>query len=440
MKVKRVIKFNIKKSHPDYNYIKQQLIESKEVYNYCNYILRQLYFKNSKSGNKYSLNFINEYAELKDLFVKYIEENKQFTSLFYKIICDFSKIKKYSINTKIVQNIINKLQDDWKSYWVLLKKKKSKEYDKNINIPKYKKVYNLVEYNNQVISKKKLKCGFIGTFNMKQGFKIHSKYKNYNFKCFRCFYKNNKIICELIYEKEIEEIEETKENNRVACIDLGINNLFTISFNFNKRPIVISGKKIKSINRYFNKEISKLQSLLNKNIYISNKINLLYFKRYEQIRNEIGLYLNKFIKVLKSYNVTKVIVGYNKGWKQEINLGKKNNQSFVNISFRTILNILSYKLEDNNISYCEQEESYTSKASFIDNDFIPVYNFKENKDYIFSGKRIKRGLYKTLNNILIHSDLNGSLNIMRKAKIRILEELSYLKNKYIFPLNLFNFV
>lgn len=101
MKVLRAVKFNIKKTHVDYRYIKTQLIESKEVYNFANYILRQLYFKNS-NGHKYSLEFIDEYPTLKDSLLEYVNENKQFTTLFYRIICEFAKLKNYSINTKIV--------------------------------------------------------------------------------------------------------------------------------------------------------------------------------------------------------------------------------------------------------------------------------------------------------------------------------------------------
>jgi len=206
MKVKRIVKFNIKKSHIDYKYIKTQLIESKEIYNFANYVLRQLYFKNSNK-HKYSLNFIEEYPTLKELFLEYIDENKQFSTIFYKIICEFSKLKQYSINLKIVQNIVDKLKNDWTSYWKLLKMKKNKTYDKKINIPRYKKKYNLVEYNNQVISKKKLKLGYIGTDKMEQGIKIVNRHKELDCKCFRIYNKNDKILCELIYEKEIEEIE-----------------------------------------------------------------------------------------------------------------------------------------------------------------------------------------------------------------------------------------
>ena len=427
MKVKRIVKFNIKKSHIDYKYIKTQLIESKEIYNFANYILRQLYFKNS-NRHRYSLEFINEYPSLKDLFLKYIEENKQFSSLFYKIICEFSNLKQYSINLKIVQNIVDKLKNDWTSYWKLLKMKKNKTYDEKINIPRYKKKYNLVEYNNQVISKKKLKQGYIGTDKMKQGIKIANRHKVLDCKCFRIYNKNDKILCELIYEKEIEQV---KKNDKVASIDIGLENLFTIVFNYNKKGISIKGTKLKAINQYFNKEKARLQSMLPNKQYVSKFINQLLYKKIEQLRNYIGYYTNKLIEILRTERISKLVVGYNKGWKQEINIGSKNNQSFVNIPFRKILDILRYKLEDNGIEYKEQEESYTSKASYLDNDEIPIYK-EETNEIKFNGRRIKRGIYKSKQGKIINADLNGALNILKKSGGKLIEELEYLRFDNIF--------
>ena len=427
MKVKRTVKFYIKKSHTDYKYIKTQLIESKEIYNFANYILRQLYFKNS-NRHRYSLEFINEYPSLKDLFLKYKEENKQFSSLFYKIICEFSKLRQYSINLKIVQNIVDKLKNDWTSYWKLLKMKKNKTYDKKINIPRYKKKYNLVEYNNQVISKKKLKLGYIGTDKMKQGIKIANRHKDLDCKCFRIYNKNDKILCELIYEKEMIEVEK---NNRVASIDIGLENLFTIAFNYNKKGISIKGTKLKVINQYFNKIKASLQSMLPNKQYVSKFINQLLYKRTEQLRNYIGYYTNKLIEILRTERISKLVVGYNKEWKQEINIGSKNNQNFVSIPFRKILDILRYKLEDNGIEYKEQEESYTSKASYLDNDDIPIYK-EETEEIKFSGRRIKRGIYKSKQGKIINADLNGALNILKKSGEKLIEELEYLKYNNIF--------
>ena len=433
MIVKRVVKFNIKKNHVDYNYIKQQLIESKEIYNYANYIIRQIFFKKSKN-HRYSLDFITEYPELKDLFTQYIEEDKQFTTLFCKIIRKFAKLKGFSINSKIVQGIIYKLKSDWNSYWALFNLVKNKQYDKQINIPKYKKQYNLVEYGNQVLSKKKLKLGFIGSDKMKQGFKIADIHKDLNCKCFRIFHKNNNFVCELIYEKEINN--QTVSNGKVASIDLGLENLFTVAFNYNKKGISFKGTKLKSINQYFNKEKAKLQSLLPKNEYCSKRINHLFYKREEQLRNVIGYYSNRLMDLLVKEKISTLVIGHNKNWKDKINIGKVNNQNFVSIPFNKVIDIIKYKAEDLGIKYIEQEESYTSKASFLDNDNIPILHENDNKKYTFSGKRISRNLYKTKNNQIIDADLNGALNIMKKANIEMLTPLDYLKFDNIFTCKL----
>ena len=428
MKVKRVVKFNIKKSHIDYDYIRIQLIESKEIYNFANYILRQIYFKNTHN-HKYSLNFINDYPSLKELFLQYIEENKQFTTLFYRIICEFSKLKQYSVNSKIVQNIVDKLKNDWTSYWGLLKAKKDKTYNKEINIPTYKKKYNLVEYNNQVMSKKKLKLGYIGTDKMQQGIKIAKKHQELNCKCFRIYEKHDKLVCELIYEKDITKVEKT---DKVASIDLGLENLFTIAFNYNKKGISIKGTKLKAINQYFNKLKASLQSMLPNQQYTSKLINQLMYKREEQLRNYIGYYTNQLIEILKKEKISKLVVGYNKEWKQNINIGKANNQNFVNIPFRKILDILRYKLEENGIECKEQEESYTSKSSYLDNDNIPTYHKGNSQEYLFSGKRITRNLYQSKQGKIINADLNGALNILKKSGERLIEELDYLQFNHIF--------
>ena len=428
MIVKRVIKFNIKKNHVDYNYIKQQLIESKEIYNYANYVIRQIFFKKSRN-NKYNMDFVDEYPELKDLFLNYIDENKQFTTLFCKIIRKFAKLKEFSINSKIVHSIIRRLKADWDSYWALFNLAKNKEYDKKINIPKYKKQYNLVEYGNQVLSKKKLKLGFIGTDKMKQGFKLSKKQKDLNCKCFRIFYKNNNFVCELIYEKEIND--QTNSNGKAASIDLGLENLFTVAFNYNKKGISFKGTKLKSINQYFNKETSKLQSLLPKNEYCSKRINHLFYKREEQLRNVIGFYSNRLMELLVKEEIYTLVIGHNKNWKDKINIGKVNNQNFVSIPFSKVIDIIKYKAEDHGIKCIEQEESYTSKASFLDNDNIPTFN-EVNEKHTFSGKRITRNLYQTKSNQIIDADLNGALNIMKKANIEMLTPLDCLKFNNIF--------
>jgi len=429
MKVKRTGRFKVKASHPDYEMIKIHTIEAKEIYNYANYIIRQIYFKNSKN-HEYSMEFIYEYPELNEDFEIYLKESKQFTSTFYRIICSFSRIKEHSLNSKMVQGIVNILKRDWKSYWKLLKLKTNGKYDKPVSIPRYKKKYSIVEYNSQTISKIKLKNGYIGTALMEKGFTIPNFYKEYSCKSARALWKNDFLYMEIVYEKGIPE---AKLNEKAASIDLGGKILMTVAYNFNRRGICISANMLRSLNHYYNKIIGIMTSLLPKGIKISKAIQNLWRKREEQIRNLLGYYANRLIEELTSLNVAKLIIGKNKEQKNGIDLHSKlENRNFCMIPFNKLIEIMKYKCQENGIECIEQEESYTSKASFLDNDYIPIYG-EENKEYKFSGWRNGR-IYKIKGKEQrIHSDLNGALNIMRKAGHELATNVPSFKKSCIFP-------
>ena len=433
MKVRRTGKFRVKKNHPDYELIKLHKIEAKETYNYANYIIRQLFFKKSGKEN-FSLNFINEYPELVEDFNIYISENFQFTSTFYRIICKFARIKEYSLNSKMVQGIVNILKRDWKSYWKLLKLKINGKYDKSVNIPRYKRKYSIVEYNPQVISRNKLKNGYIGTSKMNEGFKIPKFYKEYTFKSSRAIWKNGFLYMEAVYEKEVPEKRKIK---KVAAADLGGKILMSIAYNFNRRGISISANMLRSLNHYYNKMIGTMTSLLPKGIRISKAIQNLWRKKDEQVRNLLGYYVNRLIEEFVSLNVTKLVIGKNVEQKNKIDLHSKlENRNFCMIPFNKLIEILRYKCQENGIECIEQEESYTSKASFLDNDYIPIYS-KDNNKYEFSGWRNGR-IYKIKRkNQKIHADLNGALNILRKAGHRLIEKVCFLNNDWIFPIGKF---
>ena len=429
MKVKRTGRFKVKASHPDYEMIKVHTIEAKEIYNYANYIIRQIYFKNSEN-HEYSMEFVHEYPELNEDFEIYLKENNQFTSTFYRIICSFSRIKEHSLNSKMVQNIVDVLRRDWKSYWKLLKLKINGKYNKPVNIPIYKKKYSVIEYNPQTISKAKLKNGYIGTTLMEEGFAIPNFYREYSCKSARALWKNDSLYMEIIYEKEIPE---TKLNEKAASIDLGGKILMAVAYNFNRRGICISANMLRSLNHYYNKMIGTMASLLPKGIKISNAIRNLWRKREEQIRNLFGYYANRLVEELASLNISKLIIGKNKEQKNGIDLHSKlENRNFCMIPFNKLIEILRYKCEENGIECIEQEESYTSKASFLDNDYIPVYG-TEDREYEFSGWRNGR-IYKIKKkNQRIHADLNGAFNIMRKAGHELFEDIPSFKKSWIFP-------
>ena len=200
---------------------------------------------------------------------------------------------------------------------------------------------------------------------------------------------------------------------RFASIDLGINNLATVTSNV-FQPIIINGRPIKSINQYYNKNQKKKQRLLPVNQYTSKKIKQLGYKREMKLNDYLHKSATFLVNYLVSQTIDVLVIGTNKGWKQNINIGKRNNQNFVGIPFYKFKQILTYLCEENGIEIHEQEESYTSKASFLDGDFIPTFVQGDSKKYTFSGDRVFRGLYETKNKKLINADVNGSLNILKK--------------------------
>lgn len=437
MKTKRVTKVFISKKHQDYDYLKTQMEISTSVYNYINFIIRQKFFLNTKENYNLKEEILIEYPSLTSDLETYFSGNKLTDkTLLTRVARNYIKEINLEMNTKVITSVVRKLFSDWSSFFALLKAKKEGSYTKDVSIPKYKRTkYNLVEYNNQVISKNLyLGKSVLGTTQMK-GIKIPDFIDFSEITSFRVYYKYTSVIVEIIYQKEIPDAV-INPSSLVCSADIGVDVLLALTFNSNKRPLNISGKPIKAINRYFNKEISKAQSQLPKNIYTSNTIQNLYRKREAQIRNYFGYISNQLINYLYQNSIDTFVIGYNKGQKQEINLGKKTNQNFVSIPYDKLKTILKYKLEEAGIKYVEQEESYTSKASFLDKDFIPTYKEEDTTKYQFSGKRIKRGLYKTSTGKLIHADTNGSYNIMRKAGFETYNNSILINREIITPLRL----
>lgn len=366
----------IKKNDERYKILDEVCFKSKNLYNAALYEIRQHFFNTKQFLNWFSID-------------KMFKEKKQ---------DDY-----YSLPCKVSQQTLKLLNQNFKSFFSLLKKK---NYTKKKSIPKYldrSKGRFVAVYTNQAISKKELRNGIIqlsGTC-----FKIKTKVDGNSINQVRIVPKNSYYKVEVIYE--VEEIEELEDNEKYAAIDLGVNNLATVSFN-DFKPFIINGKPLKSINQFYNKRKASLQSKLSGNRKTSNKINSITRKRNNKIKNYLHKASRCIVNHLVSNNVNTLIIGKNDNWKQETNIGKKNNQNFVSIPHTQFIEMLSYKCKLVGIAVMMTEESYTSKCSFIDNEEI-----KHHEDY--KGKRIKRGLFRTNDGKLINADLNGSLNIMRKV-------------------------
>ena len=238
------------------------------------------------------------------------------------------------------------------------------------------------------------------------------------------------------YEANIERINLS--SHKYLSIDVGINNLVS-AVTSTGNSFIIDGRYLKSINQWFNKENSRLQSIHMKQLHFKGDISKVpYTNRQSRLldkRNKrINDYLSKTAKYIINYcisnDIGNIVLGYNSDIQKESKLSKQVNQSFVSLPIGKFKDKLTYLSELYGINLILQEESYTSKASFLDNDDIPVYNknnddcnndgsnnnvVSSNNNYKFSGTRIKRGLYKSSDGILINADINGSLNILKKA-------------------------
>jgi IS605 OrfB family transposase len=225
---------------------------------------------------------------------------------------------------------------------------------------------------------------------------------------------------EIEYIYEDEKIETLVDSEKAIAIDLGVDNL-AACFDSEGHQFLIDGKKLKSINQWYNKRNANLQSSKDKQGIkeLTNKQAQLNQRRNDSIRD----YLNKTVRLIINhclkYQIGKLIIGYNPGIKQEINIGRSNNQNFVQIPFWQLRQKLKALCSRYGIEYLEQEESYSSKASFYDQDNIPVYNADNPIKQKFSGRRIKRGLYQTKDKHLVSADINGSANILVKSKHRL---------------------
>ena len=202
-----------------------------------------------------------------------------------------------------------------------------------------------------------------------------------------------------------------------AAIDFGVENIVTLVDNDNL-CLIYKGTALKAQNQYYNKQKAKLTSIItkghtNKQHVTSKQLQRLSKKRDLFLKDQMHKISKDIITQCIKNNVGTLYLGSNKQWKQNSNIGQVNNQNFVGIPLNTLKNMIKYKAIRVGIKVMDVEESYTSKADFLSNDFIPTYGVND-KEVLFHGKRNKRGLYQSGTNQLINADVNGAANILRK--------------------------
>ena len=380
----------------EYNILRELCRTAKNLTNQTIYNIRQHYFQ-----EKQFLRYEANYHELKNC------EN-------YKLL-----------NANIAQQTLKDVDQMFKSFFSLIKLAKQGKYNfRHVRLPNYLPKNG---YANLVISQIRLRkdnfltIPFSNTFKKKYNNKIEIKIpqvlENKKIKEIRIIPKFNARFFEIQYTYEIQEENLNLNTNNALAIDLGVNNLCTCVTNTGK-SFIINGRKLKSINQFFNKQNAKLQSIKDKqNIIQQTKQQYLISNKR---KNRVDDYINKTCRYIINYclsnDIGTLVIGYNQSFQCKTNLGRRNNQIFTHLPFGKIREKLEYLCKRYNINYILQEESYTSKASFFDNDNLPIYNVDNPQTYEFSGKRIKRGLYQTKNNYRFNADCNGALNILRKSK------------------------
>ena len=388
MQVKRIEKHIINRQSKWYKLLENKCYIVKNIYNHANYLIRQTFVKT------------NKYLTYKEV-EKLLHDDTEYTDYWELGLANSS------------QQILRVLDKNWKSFFKAIKdwKLHPEKYLGRPKLPKYKKKNSLKEFAltyNQFKLKPDNLIHFPKSLN---GFIIKPNFINSQYDTIqqvRFVPQNDRIVVEIVYLKTITDIN-IKSDNYIG-IDLGIDNFATIVSN-NGIAQIINGKGLKSINRYYNKLIAKNKSKLDldkSETEYSHKLNSITNKRNDKVNYFMHNASSYVVNLALTNNISTIVIGKNEGWKNECNIGKVNNQKFVQIPYNSFIAKLEYKCQEVGITLITINESYTSGTSFLDNE-LPI---KENYN---KKRRIKRGLFKSNSGKLINADINAACQILRKV-------------------------
>lgn len=232
-------------------------------------------------------------------------------------------------------------------------------------------------------------------------------------------------IC-IVYNDDSNKERIDSDRRSSIGIDIGLNNFCAITSNDKNISCVVKGGPLKSINQYYNKKRAELYSELmkcNKEQESSRALDRLSMKRKHKMYNFIHAVANRIIRLCIENRISRIYIGHNKGWKQNANLGRKNNQNFVFVPFNDLIKTLQYKAKRyENLKVVVVEESYTSKCDHL------AYETMEHHD-VYLGKRVKRGLFKSSTGKELNADINGAIGILRKGNAISDVQLKNLRNR-----------
>jgi len=370
----------IHKQDPRWSKIDAACFLSKNLYNAANYLLRQAYI--------FNCGYI-PYAKLDKL----MKHNRDYCAL----------------PRKVSQWVLKQVDHDWRTYFAALETwtTSPEKFKGKPQFPGYKDKMagrNLLTYTDQAVSRKAFQKGRLIKPSQLD---ITVKTRQTAFDQVRILPRKTHYVVEVVYTVPVQPAQVNPEI--VASIDIGVDNLATVTSNQpGFVPLLVNGRPLKSINQFYNKQRARLQSLLPQDRTTSRRLEALTDKRNRRVNTYLHLVSRRIIEMLVAHRIGILVIGKNDGWKQDINLGKRTNQTFVQIPHARFIEMLTYKAALVGIVVIVTEESYTSKCSFL--DLEPV-----EKRERYAGRRIKRGLFVASDGRRINADVNGSYNIMRKA-------------------------
>jgi IS605 OrfB family transposase len=314
-----------------------------------------------------------------------------------------------SLPAQTAQQILRLLDKSWKSFFKAIREYKDRpeKFKVRPNLPKYKKKdgeHILVLTNQQC----KIREDGSLKFPKLVGLDVKTRLdKETNLREVRIIPKGIGYIVEIVYEREVNP--EDLDENKIAGIDLGVRNLVAEGNNIGEKPIVVKGGICKSINQFYNKEMGRIQRIYeSQGIKTGKKSKKLFNKHNRKIKDHLHKVSRFIVDYCSQNDIGTLVIGNNEDWKQNANIGKRNNQNFVQIPFSLLINQIKYKAEEKGINVILQEESHTSKCSFLDDEYI-----EHHEKYV--GKRFKRGLFRSAKGIIINADVQGAYNIIKKA-------------------------
>ena len=341
----------------------------------------------------------------------YMNKDKKWLrySLLNWLLKDVRQSKNYKeLPAQTAQQILRALDGSWSDFFKQIKdwQKYPDKYQGMPRPPKYKKKngeHSLFFTSQQI----RIKGDYIHLPEMTGIVRQMDVPRYHKVKGARIIPQGIGYIMEVIYERDAPDTITLEE--RLAAIDIGINNLIAMVNNIGLQPIIIKGGKVKALNQWFNKQLAKLRRIYSKtNVKFGKQQIVILLKRKRQLTDFFHKVSHYIIKWCKKHRIDKLILGYNEKWKQDINIGRRNNQNFVQIPFYRLKKMLEYKCENYGIQFEVTEESYTSKCSFLDQETIGKHKH-------YAGRRIKRGMFRSAQGILINADVNAAYNIMRKV-------------------------